>query len=432
VKQQKTIKKINRISGIGVHTGSKTTMTFKPAPIDNGIKFIRIDLPDKPVIKAGIESVVETARGTILGNGSARVHTVEHVMAALWAYGITNLNIELDAEEPPVGDGSSNPFVNMLEESGIEKQDKKCVIYKVTKPIRVTLKDAFLAIFPYDGFKMSYTLSYNHQLVTTQYADFELNKETFIKEIAPCRTFCFYREVESLMDKGLIQGGSLENAVVIGDEAILSKEGLRFENEFARHKILDLIGDLYLLGIRLEGHVIAMKSGHSLNVKLAKTIKDMTLDSSVEVTTKTQKVSMNIEDIKKILPHRYPFLLVDRIVNISENGAIGIKNVTSNEEFFNGHFPKQALMPGVLQIEAMAQVAGIRFLYNKDIKNQLATLAGVNKARFRRPVVPGDQLVIEIKLGAFKRGIGKATAIIKVDNKLVSEADLIFALMGDS
>lgn len=432
MKQQKTIIKKASISGIGVHTGSKTTMIFQPAPVDNGIKFIRIDLPDKPVIKAGIESVVETARGTILGNGSAKVHTVEHVMAALWAYGITNLNIELDAEEPPVGDGSSNPFINMLEEAGIEKQDKSCVIYKVTSPIKVTLDDTFLAIFPYDGFKMSYTLSYDHQLVTTQYANFELDKETFIKEISPCRTFCFYREVEALMDKGLIQGGSLENAVVIGDEAILSKEGLRFENEFARHKILDLIGDLYLLGIRLEGHVIAMKSGHSLNVKLAQTIKDITLNPSSTITTENQKSSMNIEEIKKILPHRYPFLLVDRIVNISENGAVGIKNVSSNEEFFNGHFPQQALMPGVLQIEAMAQVAGIRFLHNKDIKGQIATLAGVTKARFRRPVIPGDQLVITVERVAFKRGIGKASATIKVDNKLVSEADLIFALMEGS
>jgi UDP-3-O-[3-hydroxymyristoyl] N-acetylglucosamine deacetylase/3-hydroxyacyl-[acyl-carrier-protein] dehydratase len=429
MKSQKTIERKSVVSGIGVHTGSKTTMVFHPAPPNTGIRFTRVDLPSRPSIKAGIESVIETARGTILGNGEAKVHTVEHVMAALWAFGITNIQIELDAEEPPVLDGSAQQFVDMLLDAGIREQGEPCFYYKVVEPITVTENDAFLSVLPYDGFKVSYTLDYDHPLVNTQYASFDLARDSFIRNISNCRTFCFYREVESLMDKGLIQGGSLDNAVVVGDEAILSKEGLRCENEFARHKILDLVGDLYLLGIRIEGHIVAIKSGHTLNVKLARLLKDRCTGSRIVQEPKKKKTVLNIEEIRKVLPHRYPFLLVDRIIDISEDGATGIKNVTANEDFFNGHFPGQSLMPGVLQIETMAQVAGVSFLYHNDIKNKMAILAGVEKAKFRRPVVPGDQLQIEVRFGRFKRSMGKASGIIRVNQEVVSEAELIFALL---
>ncbi len=423
MKKQCTIKKRAEISGIGVHTGSKTTMVFCPAPINSGIKFIRVDLPGKPEVKAGIESVVETARGTILGNAMVRIHTVEHVMAALWAFGITNLSIELDADEPPVGDGSSDPFVNILKEAGVVEQEADSTIFKVTEPITITEGDAFLTVLPYEGFKVTYTLAYNHPVVNTQYYSLDIDKESFVKEISSCRTFCFYHEVKYLMDKGLIQGGSLDNAVVIGDEAILSKEGLRFENEFARHKMLDIIGDLYLLGIRLEGHIVAAKSGHSSNVKLAQ----MLYEKYLRVNQKP--VELNSEQIKKLLPHRYPFLLVDRIVNITREGCVGIKNVTVNEEFFNGHFPVQALMPGVLQIEAMAQVVGVGYLFNNAIENKMAILAGVEKARFRKTIVPGDQLIIDMKFGKFRKSIGTVHGCIRVKNEVVSEAELIVAII---
>ncbi|MBN2145532.1 MAG: UDP-3-O-[3-hydroxymyristoyl] N-acetylglucosamine deacetylase, partial [Candidatus Aureabacteria bacterium] len=367
-------------------------------------------------------------RGTILGGGESKMHTVEHVMAALWAFGITNLRIELDAEEPPVGDGSSLSIIEMIEEAGIIEQKEPAHVYKVREPITISDKDAWITILPYPGLKISYTLAYDHPLVGVQYKSFDFNKiETFRKEIANCRTFCFYREVEALMDRGLIQGGSLDNAVVIGDEAILSKEGLRFPDEFARHKILDLLGDLYLLGTRIEGHVVAVKSGHSLNVKIVQSLREKI--ASDKNASEGQKTMLNITDIKKILPHRYPFLLIDRIVEMNEQGARGIKNVTANEEYFNGHFPEQPLMPAVLQIEAMAQVAGAAFLKSRDLQNKRAVLAGIENAKFRRPVIPGDQLMIEITYGKFKNKIGKASGIITVNKEIVSEAVLTFALL---
>jgi UDP-3-O-[3-hydroxymyristoyl] N-acetylglucosamine deacetylase/3-hydroxyacyl-[acyl-carrier-protein] dehydratase len=436
---QKTISKKVLLSGIGVHTGSKTTMTFFPAPVGQGIEFVRVDLPNHPVIKAEIENVVHTARGTILGKGNARIHTVEHVMAALWAFGITNLRIELDAEEPPVGDGSSLPFVQMLEESGVEDQKAPGAYFKVSDPIIVTEGETMITVLPYEGFRISYTLSFNHPLVNTQYVSLDLNKtEDFVQNISACRTFCFYREVELLMDQGLIRGGSLDNAVVIGDEAILSKEGLRFEDEFARHKILDILGDLYLTGVRLEGHLIAVKSGHSLNVKLATAIKKQLLkhastsssaSSSSGQASKFYKTALSSDEIKEVLPHRYPFLLVDKITEITETGAKGIKNVTANEDFFNGHFPGQAIMPGVLQIEAMAQVAGASYLGSHNLKSKHAVLLGIEKAKFRRPVRPGDQLKIEITFGKFRSKVGKASGVAKVNEQVVSEAEFIFGIM---
>jgi UDP-3-O-[3-hydroxymyristoyl] N-acetylglucosamine deacetylase / 3-hydroxyacyl-[acyl-carrier-protein] dehydratase len=426
--KQKTIAKKIMISGIGVHTGSKTTMTFLPAEPDSGIEFVRVDLPSHPVIKADIDNVINTERGTILGGGESKMHTVEHVMAALWAFGITNLRIELDAEEPPVGDGSALPIVSMLQEAGVLEQNQPASIYRPDEPLTVSEKDAWITVLPYPGLKISYTLAYDHPLVGVQYKSLEFpDPSVFLKEIANCRTFCFYREVETLMDKGLIQGGSLDNAVVIGDQAILSKEGLRFPDEFARHKILDLLGDLYLLGKPIEGHIVAVKSGHSLNVKMVQSLRAKI--QANQKKTESKKMALTIEDIKKYLPHRYPFLLIDRITETSEHGAKGIKNVTVNEDFFNGHFPGQPLMPAVLQIEAMAQVAGAAFLKNRGMQNKRAVLAGIENAKFRKPVIPGDQLHIEIKYGKFKSKIGKASGLIKVDNEIVSEAELTFALL---
>lgn len=271
---QRTVANEITLSGIGVHTGNKTELKVIPAPPDTGIYFVRTDLPGKPAVKADIRNVVGYMRGTTIGENGVNVHTVEHVMAALSSFGITNAVIELDSNEPPVGDGSSLAFVNLLNEAGVKDQDVDIDVFEPKEVLYITEGDILLIVLPYDGFKISYTLSFKHPKLKAQYLSIDINKDTFITEIAAARTFCFYREVEVLMNQGLIKGGSLDNAVVIGDDAIFSKEELRYHDEFVRHKILDLIGDTYLLGVPLKCHIIAIKSGHEANLKLTKTLFD--------------------------------------------------------------------------------------------------------------------------------------------------------------
>ena len=449
-RKQKTVKKEVSASGIGVHTGNKTTITFKPAPVGTGVKFIRTDIEGSPVIEADVDNVVSVARGTTIGKGKVKVHTVEHVLAALMAYGISNVIVEVDANEPPVGDGSSQMFVDMLKEAGTVEQDAEIPEMTVKEPIFESMGDAYVAIFPYDGFKISYTICYDHPLVNTQYISLDIHKDTFEKEICKSRTFCFYRDVQQLMDQGLIKGGSLDNAVVIGDDAILSKEELRYPNEFVRHKILDLMGDMYLVGKFIRGHIIATKSGHPLNVKFAKKLKSVLVpingngQDSVEsadnnrrqennaktIVIPNDKTKLNINDIMAVLPHRYPFLLVDKIVKIEGNKKIvGLKNVTVNEQFFNGHFPGHPIMPGVLIVEAMAQVAGVLVLRMEDTKNKIPYFMTIDKARFRKPVMPGDTLLIEVEFVKIKTRTAKIKAKATVDGKIVTEAELTFIVV---
>jgi UDP-3-O-[3-hydroxymyristoyl] N-acetylglucosamine deacetylase / 3-hydroxyacyl-[acyl-carrier-protein] dehydratase len=439
-KKQKTVKKAVTASGIGVHTGNKTTITFRPAPPDTGIKFVRMDVEGHPSVQADVSNVVSVARGTTIGSGEAKVHTVEHVLASLMAFGINNLIIEVDANEPPVGDGSSQMFIEMLEEAGVQEQDAYIEDVAVETSVFETMGDAYVAIFPYDGFKISYTISYDHPLVNTQYISMEINKDVFEKEIARSRTFCFYRDVEELMNRGLIKGGSLDNAVVIGDDAILCKEELRYPNEFVRHKILDLMGDLYLMGRCVRGHIVASKSGHPLNVEFTKKLKSMLSSSEGKKVVKKsstskleilgEKTVLDINDIMAILPHRYPFLLVDKIIKIEGNKkAVGIKNVTVNEEFFVGHFPGHPIMPGVLQIEAMAQVAGVLVLRMEENRRKVPYFLFIDNVRFRKPVMPGDQLVIEVEFVKVKTKTAKVVAKASVDGNIVSEAELTFAVV---
>ena len=268
MRQQRTFKKKAGISGIGVHTGNRSELVFKPAPPDSGIKFIRVDLPGKPQVRADINNVVSYQRGTTIGENGANVHTVEHVLASLSAFGITNAIIELNSNEPPVDDGSSLSFTNLIKKAGIEEQKETIDVFKPQQPIYVREKEIVLVVLPYDGFRISYTVSFSHPKLQDQYLSLDVTQDSFLSDLACARTFCFYREVAALMDQGLIKGGSLDNAVVIGDDAIFSKEKLRFNNEFVRHKILDLIGDTYLLGIPLECHIVAIKSGHAANLKL--------------------------------------------------------------------------------------------------------------------------------------------------------------------
>ncbi len=432
---QKTIQKPASFSGIGVHTGNRCTVTFRPAPENFGIRFRRIDLPGVPEIAADVHKVSGTMRGTTISEGDVKVHTVEHVLAALNCYGIDNLIIEMDANEPPVGDGSSLPFVKMIQDSGVLTQNAQQKELIVREPIWVDEPDVTLVALPSSRFRVSYTIQFPENKVglDSQYLSLDISQESFTQEIAPARTFCFFREVESLMDQGLIKGGSLENAIVIGDEGIISKESLRFPNEFVRHKMLDIIGDLFLLGCRLRAHVIAICSGHKHNIKLARALAAYAKKLEAQTLPlgfgpEEGKV-LNINEIKQILPHRYPFLLVDRILDIEEDKKIvGLKNVTANEEFFNGHFPQQPVMPGVLIVEALAQVAGVMMLRKVEHQGSLAYFTAIDNARFRRMVVPGDQLRLEVIPVKIRSRVGKVHGTAYVGNEVVAEADLMFAI----
>ena len=436
--KQKTIGKPVSFSGIGLHTGSLTTVTFKPAPENSGITFFRVDLKGSPPIPANIDYVVDVSRGTTIGIGEAKVHTVEHALAAMVGLGIDNLNIELDAEEIPNGDGSSLPVMSTLQKAGIVEQDAEKQFIKVDRPIYYRQGDVTLSILPADELRVSMTIAYDHVAIGTQYASYTITEETFAREIAPARTFCFLREVKMLQEKGLIRGGSLESAVVIGDDTILNDE-LRFPDEFVRHKILDLIGDMFLLGRPVKGHVVGVKGGHEKNVLFSKQIRDTMANSNgkrhvdrATLPSLNTPPALDVNKIMKILPHRYPFLLVDRILSfVPMERVTGIKNVSVNEPFFQGHWPETPVMPGVMIIEAMAQVSAVLiFGDTRDPDGKLAFFLGVDKARFRRTVVPGDQLLIECEMVRRRRNACKVAAKALVDGVVVAEAVMTFGLMN--
>lgn len=435
--KQRTIAEPISFSGVGLHTGSLTTVTFKPAPPDTGIIFYRVDLPERPAIPADIDHVVDVSRGTTIGIGDARVHTVEHAMAALVGLGIDNLCIEVDADEIPNGDGSALPIMSALLKAGIaeQKADKRYIV--VDRPVYYRQDDVTLNVLPSDELRVTMTIAYDHVAIGAQYASFTINEETFREEIAPARTFCFLREVKMLQEAGLIKGGSLESAVVIGDEAILNDE-LRFPDEMVRHKILDLLGDMYLLGRPLKGHIIGVKCGHEKNVMFSKQIKKVYCNGhdlyplrDYKISSLRQKTALDVNKIMRILPHRYPFLLVDRILSFDPwKHVVGIKNVTVNEPFFQGHWPDVPVMPGVLIIEAMAQVSSVlTFAENGEPNGQLAFFMGVDKAKFRRTVIPGDQLVIEAEMVHWRHNAYKVKAVAMVDGAVAAEAVMTFSIM---
>lgn len=440
--KQRTIAEPVSFSGTGLHTGSLTTVTFKPGAPNTGIVFQRIDMPGSPLIPACIDNVVDVSRGTTIGIGDAKVHTVEHALAAMVGLGIDNLSIELDAEEIPNGDGSALPVMATLLKAGIVEQDAEKQYITVDRPVYYRQDDVTLSILPADDFKVSMTIAYDHVAIGTQYASFTVTEESFREQIAPARTFCFLREVKMLQEKGLIRGGSLESAVVIGDEAILNEE-LRFPDEFVRHKILDLIGDLFLLGKPIKGHVVGVKCGHEKNVLFSKQIKKVysngnghgpVLGAEPErqyKITHRQPPALDVNKILKILPHRYPFLLVDRILHfVPLESVTGIKNVTVNEPFFQGHWPDIPVMPGVLIIEAMAQVSSVLiFGESGDANGHLAFFMGVDKAKFRRTVVPGDQLLIECEMVRYRHNACKVRGKAMVDGAVVAEAIMTFGIM---
>lgn len=434
---QKTIAKEVSLEGIGLHSGQKVNLKFKPAREGSGIEFVRVDLPSKPRICADITHILESSkslRRTSIGDGSAEVQTIEHIMAALWGVGIDNITIEIDNIEVPGLDGSSIPFFELLKVAGLVEQNTQKKIFQVKEPIWVEENEACITVIPSRDFKISYILCYDHPLLKVQYAYFDSDGLHFENEIAPARTFCLQKEVEELRSQGLGKGATYENTLVVGNTGVI-ENCLRFDDEFARHKVLDLIGDLYLTGFYIKGHIIAVKSGHPLNIKLLQKLKNQfdrlreggIKSLSTEVITGEE---LDINAIQRILPHRYPFLLVDRIIRLEKDKrAIGIKNVTVNENFFVGHFPKRPIMPGVLIIEAMAQVGGILMLNKSENLNKYAYFMSIDNARFRKTVIPGDQLYLDVSVTKLRERTGLVHANAFVDNKIVAEADLMFAII---
>jgi UDP-3-O-[3-hydroxymyristoyl] N-acetylglucosamine deacetylase/3-hydroxyacyl-[acyl-carrier-protein] dehydratase len=429
VVQQQTLNGPASYSGIGLHSGNRVTMTFLPAPPNSGIRFRRVDLEGKPEIEARVETVVENNRSTTLAKGNTRIHTVEHVLATFAGYGIDNAIVELDANEPPIADGSAREYCKMVQSAGIVPQDERREPYMVTAPIELEMGETIMTLFPDEAFKISCT-SADKQGRFTQFYSLELSPTTWERDLAHARTFCFYEEIEYLINNGLIKGGSLENAVVIRDDAVLTTEPLRYPDEFVRHKMLDIVGDLSLLGRPMRGHLIAVKPGHAANCEMVRRIMAQMRKPLVAVQTFAPPPAASIQGVMKLLPHRYPFLLVDRVAKLEGNHIVGIKNVSINEPYFQGHFPGHPVMPGVLQLEAMAQVAGIVLLKNAENAGKIAYFMSAEDVKWRKPVHPGDVLVIEVELTKIRGKIGKAKGVCKVRGDVVSEAAVTFMLVA--
>ena len=432
---QQTLARSASVSGTSLHTGEKVTLKLQPAPVDSGIKFKRKDLQDEPTIDATIANLKTVERATTIGEGSMRVHTVEHVLSSLSAMGIDNAIVEMDANEPPIGDGSGAPYVELIKKAGVAPQDAPRRIFDIREPIHVETKSgSLLIVLPDPKFRISCTQAGpNGQF--TQFLSTEITPAIYEREIAPARTFVFYEDVQSLMEKNLIKGGSLENAIVIRGEAVLSKEPLRYPDEFVRHKILDIIGDLALFGPRLRGHIIAVKPGHGVNAELVRVLAREFARATPVLQPHAFPAGeggLDINQVMELLPHRYPFLMVDRILRFEgETKCIGVKSVTINEPFFMGHFPDHPVMPGVLQLEAMAQVASVLMMkVTKSSGRRLGYFVSADEVKFRKPVYPGDTLFIAAEV---TKSRGKQLARLKcscsVNDAVVSECELMLTFM---
>ncbi len=419
-------------------------MTFLPAPPNAGIRFRRADLEGRPEIEARVEYVSTTNRSTSLSRGNVKIQTVEHVLAAFAGQGIDNAIIELDANEPPIADGSAREYAKMIETAGLASQDEPREVFRVERPITLEKDETTLTVLPHESLKITCT-SADSRGRFTQFYSVEVTPETWQRELAHARTFCFFEEIEFLIKSGLIKGGSLENAVVIRDDAILTTEPLRYPDEFVRHKILDIIGDLSLAGAPVFGHIIAVKPGHAANCELARQIS-LQMRQPAEAAqsfappplpaqTEAAAVKpvrdgevLDTAQLMRILPHRYPFVMVDKIVKVEGSRIVGVKSVTINEPYFQGHFPNYPIMPGVLQLEAIAQVAGIMMLKQAENFGKLAYFVSAENVRWRKPVRPGDQMTIDVELIKVRGKIGKAKGVCAVEGETVSEAEVTFML----
>ncbi|NNM95119.1 MAG: bifunctional UDP-3-O-[3-hydroxymyristoyl] N-acetylglucosamine deacetylase/3-hydroxyacyl-ACP dehydratase [Bacteroidia bacterium] len=454
--KQRTIKNPVSLSGRGLHTGILTTVTFKAAPVNHWFKFQRVDLPGQPLIDADVDNVKNTERGTSLEQNGAKIATTEHVLAALVGLGIDNALIEVTGPEIPIMDGSSKQFVDALEKAGIVEQEAERTYFELKDNLTYEDNEKHIEMLavPQDTFRLTVMVDYNSPVLGTQHAAI-YNTSEFKKEIAACRTFVFLHELEILLSHNLIKGGDMDNAIVLVDrdlprekheylakvfnkpnievkgKGILNNTQLKFFNEPARHKLLDMVGDLALVGMPIKAHILAARPGHSGNVAFAKKIKEVIKKEKAKKAAPRFNLNaeplMNVVDIMKFLPHRPPFLLVDKILELGPTHVVGIKNVTMNEYFFEGHYPGNPIMPGVLQIEAMAQTGGILAL--KSVSNPedyLAYFMKIDNVRFRNQVVPGDTLVFRLEMsGEIRRGIFSMKGTAYVGDKIATEAELM-------
>jgi UDP-3-O-[3-hydroxymyristoyl] N-acetylglucosamine deacetylase/3-hydroxyacyl-[acyl-carrier-protein] dehydratase len=453
--KQSTIQQPVSVHGVGLHTGKNVQLTFKPAEANHGFRFQRIDLPDQPIIPADVKLVISTNRGTTIKLGDAQVSTVEHVLSALTGLGIDNVLLEIDGPEMPIMDGTSMPFVLAIQEAGVQYLDAVREYYEVTEPI--SYKDEVtgteILALPSDHFEATVMIDFKSTVLGHQFASLS-NIADYVQEIAPCRTFVFVHELEKLLDMGLIKGGDMENAIVIADrkmaqedldhlakklgkpgikvdaEGVLNTVKLHFQNEPARHKLLDIIGDLALIGRPIRGKIVATKPGHTANIEFAKILKKSLLEKrrmqGIPKYDPEKEPVMDINAVMQLLPHRYPFLLVDKIIEISATHVVGIKNVTINEGFFQGHFPSNPVFPGVLQIEALAQTGGILALNNVPDKGNWDTyFLKIDNTKFKAKVMPGDTLILKMELiDPIRRGIVHMQGTAYVGSKIVSEGEL--------
>ncbi|HSL89243.1 MAG TPA: bifunctional UDP-3-O-[3-hydroxymyristoyl] N-acetylglucosamine deacetylase/3-hydroxyacyl-ACP dehydratase [Ignavibacteriaceae bacterium] len=461
LEQQRTIAKAVSMEGTGLHTGTTCTMTFKPAPENYGIRFVRTDLGGNPEIQAIADNVIDVSRGTTIGIGEAKVHTVEHVLAAIVGLQIDNIIIQLNGIEPPIGDGSALPYVQVLQKAGFIQQEapKDYLIIDEAVTYQNPDKQIDIVALPLDRYRISVMVDYQNPALGSQHTGMFDLEEEFVREFAPARTFCFLSEVEMLAQQGLIKGGHLDNAVVIvdhklaqdeldklaikigvtekidiGDNGILNNKEVRFKNEPVRHKLLDLLGDLALIGAPIKAQILAARPGHKANVEFAKMIRKLYQQKKLVKKfqfVKKEGVVFDTSAIERILPHRYPFLLVDKIVHLElDKKVVGVKSVTVNEPFFPGHFPGQPIMPGVLIIEAMAQTGGVLLLNSfPNPEEKLVYFMQINNAKFRKPVVPGDQVFMEVELTHKKSKVVMMQGKAFVNDVLVAEADFMAGIV---
>jgi UDP-3-O-[3-hydroxymyristoyl] N-acetylglucosamine deacetylase / 3-hydroxyacyl-[acyl-carrier-protein] dehydratase len=442
--KQRTILREVSISGKSLHTGEEVHLTLKPAAANHGIVFQRMDLFGKPELKPLVDYVTDLVRSTTIADGHAKVNTVEHVLSALHGCGVDNVLVEMDASEPPILDGSAKHFVNLIQQAEPVEQDAEREYFVLDEPISVTRGASSIIALPHDGFRVTCT-STDDRGIHTQHLSLDIDPESYVAQVAPARTFTIYEDIEELLKLGKIKGGSLDSAIVIKGDKILSKEPLRFKEEFVRHKILDIVGDIVLVGMPIKAHFIAVRPGHALNAELSKVLrakllaklkgaKKVSAKKAPTVSDQPETV-MDIRRVMDLLPHRYPFVMIDRVTDVpNDDELVALKNVTINEPYFQGHYPGRPVMPGVLQIEAMAQAAGLLLLRRLPVEeNKIAFFMSVDKVKFRQAVEPGDSVEIRVKITKVRGNkIATATGVCSVAGKPVSSAELMFMLADAS